>query len=130
MKTLILLSALFLSGNIHAWYLLHPETGRPYKCPEKSIPIIDEYEKHFIIPMGGPKGGEYIFDMITTDFLVRGYLNGTKKVHHMHCAEFVKKDCEHCDTTKPSHENYCVHYIHPTKGHQQGCLARGSIPTY
>tara|TARA_B100000886_G_scaffold336954_2_gene296713 strand:- start:96 stop:431 length:336 start_codon:yes stop_codon:yes gene_type:complete len=108
----------------------HETNGKRLHCPKKYVPIVSEYKKHFVIPLGGTRGSKYIFDLISTDFVVRGRLNGGKKKYLMHCAEFVKADCHHCEPNKPVHENYCVHYIHPTKGSRRGCLARGVIPFY
>ena len=130
MKLTVLLITFLSSTFCFAWYMTHPDTKRQLKCPPKYIPIISEYENHFSIPLGGETGSAYIFDMISTDFVMPGRLNGGSKKYYMHCAEFVKKDCHSCETTKLSHENYCVHYIHPQNGKQKGCLARGVIPTY
>ena len=130
LKFLVILFTFSPLNPANSWYLTNPENNRQLRCPPKYVPIIDEYEKHFVIPLGGKKGSEHIFDLITTDFVSRGRLNGRGGLYHMHCAEFVKSDCHHCDPTKNVHENYCVHYIHPTKGKKQGCLARGVIPHY
>ena len=117
-----------LSFPSYSWFMTDVESGRRFYCPPKMIPIISEFNTHFTIPLGGPKGAEVVFDYITTDFSVQGRYNGGRKKYRMHCAEFVKRDCHRCNPTKEHHENYCSHYIHPTKGRQQGCLARGIIP--
>ena len=129
MRLLIILLALY-THSLFAWTIYNTDTGRPYRCPPRYVPIISEFKYHFTIPLGGPKGAALVFDYITTDFIVQGRYNMGRKKYYMHCAEFVKGDCHKCTPTKKHHENYCVHYNHPRKGNQQGCLARGVIPTY
>ena len=130
MKSILATLIILFSSQGWSWTMTHENNGRVLRCPSKYVPIISEFNNHFTIPLGGTKGAEYIFDLITTDFVARGRLNGGPKKYYMHCAEFVKSDCHHCEPNKDVHENYCVHYIHPTKGEKQGCLARGVIPFY
>ena len=125
----LFLSFLFMF-KVHAWSLYNVDSRKPFYCPQGYIPIISEYKKHFVIPLGGEKGGEIIFSQISTDFVVKGQHSVDQKYYHMHCAKYVKSDCHHCDTSKPDHENYCVHYLHPTKGKQKGCLTKGVIPLF
>ena len=130
MKLIMTIIFICYSLSSDAWYLTHPETNKKMYCPTKFIPIISEFEKHFTIPLGGKTGSEYIFDTITTDFVTPGKYNGGKNKYYMHCAKFIKSDCHSCNAKKAIDANYCVHYIHPTKGKRQGCLARGIIPKY
>ena len=130
MKSILFFLIIIYANQSFSWYMSHPNTRERLKCPSKYVPIISEYKKHFIIPLGGEKGSEYIFDLISTDFVAPGRFNGGAKKYYMHCAEFIKSDCHHCDPNKKHHENYCAYYIHPSKGAQRGCLARGVIPTY
>lgn len=128
----ILFTSLFLlySFNCFSWFLTHNESNRQLTCPSKYIPIISDFKKHFKIPLGGTTGSEFIFDTITTNFVEPGKYNGGKQKYYMHCAKLIKSDCHNCDATNSVDANYCVHYIHPQKGNQQGCLARGVIPSY
>ena len=68
-----------LSFPSYSWFMTDVDSGRRFYCPPKMIPIISEFNTHFTIPLGGPKGAEVVFDYITTDFSVQGRYNGGRK---------------------------------------------------